>query len=251
MSGFSKSRLTILFYLAVITAFFVSMTPAFALVNFSDNEAAFLASSPNLSFQNFESSKVLPVNGLDCPSPADASSDNHCFSPGDILPGIAFFNGPVSDPVAGLFLVGTGFTGPGAPSGPALTAGINDDFEILFDPGVSKVGLTLGCIIKGSCDVDVEVLVFNANGFFQDSITVHVTSDFNTFLGISSNTLIGNISLRNPDSENVSFKGVLNVWFGNAERSVPTLSEWGMISAAAGLGLIGVFFAFRKRKAAV
>ena len=28
---------------------------------------------------------------------------------------------------------------------------------------------------------------------------------------------------------------------------IPTLSEWGMISAAAGLGLIGVFFAVRKR----
>ena len=29
---------------------------------------------------------------------------------------------------------------------------------------------------------------------------------------------------------------------------IPTLSEWGMISAAAGLGLIGVFFALKKRK---
>ena len=31
---------------------------------------------------------------------------------------------------------------------------------------------------------------------------------------------------------------------------VPTLSEWGMISAAAGLGLIGVFFAVRRRREA-
>ncbi|MEW6144584.1 MAG: IPTL-CTERM sorting domain-containing protein [Thermodesulfobacteriota bacterium] len=30
---------------------------------------------------------------------------------------------------------------------------------------------------------------------------------------------------------------------------IPTLSEWGMISAAAGLGLIGVFFAVRRRRA--
>ncbi|MEW6144586.1 MAG: IPTL-CTERM sorting domain-containing protein [Thermodesulfobacteriota bacterium] len=30
---------------------------------------------------------------------------------------------------------------------------------------------------------------------------------------------------------------------------IPTLSEWGMISAAAGLGLIGVFFALRRRRA--
>lgn len=31
--------------------------------------------------------------------------------------------------------------------------------------------------------------------------------------------------------------------------NVPTLSEWGMIAAAAGLGLIGVFFAVRRRRA--
>jgi len=30
---------------------------------------------------------------------------------------------------------------------------------------------------------------------------------------------------------------------------VPTLSEWGMIAAAAGLGLVGVFFAVRRRRA--
>jgi hypothetical protein len=29
---------------------------------------------------------------------------------------------------------------------------------------------------------------------------------------------------------------------------IPTLSEWGMIAAAAGLGLVGVWFAIRKRK---
>jgi hypothetical protein len=31
------------------------------------------------------------------------------------------------------------------------------------------------------------------------------------------------------------------------QRAIPTLSEWGMITVAAGLGLIGVFFAARKR----
>lgn len=33
-------------------------------------------------------------------------------------------------------------------------------------------------------------------------------------------------------------------------RPIPTLSEWGMISAAAGLMLVGVFFAVRKRRMA-
>lgn len=34
-----------------------------------------------------------------------------------------------------------------------------------------------------------------------------------------------------------------------AVAPVPTLSEWGMIAAAAGLGLVGVFFAVRRKKA--
>ena len=33
--------------------------------------------------------------------------------------------------------------------------------------------------------------------------------------------------------------------------NIPTLSEWGMIAAAAGLGLVGVFFAVRRRRAAI
>ena len=39
---------------------------------------------------------------------------------------------------------------------------------------------------------------------------------------------------------------VFNVPFSNP---IPTLSQWGMIAAAAGLGLIGVFYAVRKRRA--
>jgi hypothetical protein len=38
-------------------------------------------------------------------------------------------------------------------------------------------------------------------------------------------------------------------FFNTLQAQVPTLSEWGMIAAAAGLGLVGVFFAVRKRRA--
>ena len=35
---------------------------------------------------------------------------------------------------------------------------------------------------------------------------------------------------------------------GNASAPIPTLSEWSMMAAAAGLGLAGMFFALRRRK---
>jgi hypothetical protein len=90
-------------------------------------------------------------------------------------------------------------------------------------------------------------VVFDTDAQSLGQTTVHVTSDFNTFLGISSDRLIGNISLRNI-GDDVSDMGVLNVWFGNAGLNIPTLSEWGMIAAAAGLMMIGVFFVVRKRQ---
>lgn len=36
---------------------------------------------------------------------------------------------------------------------------------------------------------------------------------------------------------------------GGSATNIPTLSEWGMIAAAAGLGLVGVWFAIRKKRA--
>jgi hypothetical protein len=33
--------------------------------------------------------------------------------------------------------------------------------------------------------------------------------------------------------------------------SIPTLSEWGMLAAAAGLGIAGLFFAVRRRSSAL
>jgi len=46
--------------------------------------------------------------------------------------------------------------------------------------------------------------------------------------------------------QNPTFCTVTNI---PASNPIPTLSQWGMIAAAAGLGLIGVFFAVRKRRA--
>lgn len=44
------------------------------------------------------------------------------------------------------------------------------------------------------------------------------------------------------------FNGANCIFRNRLIPEIPTLSEWGMISAAAGLALIGVFFAVRRRK---
>lgn len=236
-------------YLVVITVLLFTAASSFAQVDFTTDEAAFLTQNPNLQFQDFEGTKVGPGDVAGCNVPVDSDSNDDCFSPGDILPGIAFFNGPIFAP-PDLIVVGQGFFDPGLPPGPVLqTNEFADDFEIALDPGVSRVGLTVGCATEGPCDEDVQLFIFDTNAQFLAETTVHVTSAYDTFLGISSSALIQNISIRNPDQNRISLKGLLNIRFGNAEQNIPTLSEWGMIAAAAGLGLVGVFFVVRKRKA--
>jgi hypothetical protein len=51
-------------------------------------------------------------------------------------------------------------------------------------------------------------------------------------------------------TEGGEFNGANCIFRNRQIPDVPTLSEWGMISAAAGLGLIGVFFAVRRRRKA-
>ncbi|MEW6144561.1 MAG: hypothetical protein AB1598_06030 [Thermodesulfobacteriota bacterium] len=46
-----------------------------------------------------------------------------------------------------------------------------------------------------------------------------------------------------------STEGTCTFFNRPVESNIPTLSEWGMIAAAAGLGLVGVWFAVRRRRA--
>ena len=239
----------VLFFIFVVSgAVMFTGARASAQVTFTSDQAQFLADNPRLAFQNFDNSLVQPNAVILCPSPANASSDNNCFLPGTIRPGIEFTNDPSFDPLEGISLIAGNFLGPGIPLGNALTNTLfTDNFDILFNVGVRSVGLTLGCYIGGACSQDIVVSVYAVGGDFLGSKVVHVTTAFDTFLGLNSTTSIGEISLGNIDVNSRSAKGVLKVWFGDVERNIPTLSEWGMISAAAGLMLVGVFFAARKR----
>ncbi len=64
----------------------------------------------------------------------------------------------------------------------------------------------------------------------------------------------GGTSLIVDEANNVFFSclsaGVAGCTFTNRNTgAIPTLSEWGMIAAAAGLALVGVYFAVRRRRA--
>jgi hypothetical protein len=127
-------------------------------------------------------------------------------------------------------------------------ANIGDtSFDIIFTAGgINAVGFNAGCLSEGGlCSKTVLVSVFGESGLLGTT-EILATTAFNSFVGINTVEPITEISILDPNDD--AIQGVLNVWFGSAApRNIPTLSEWGMIAAAAGLMLIGVFFAVRKR----
>ena len=95
---------------------------------------------------------------------------------------------------------------------------------------------------SGSLDIGLaydecnQILYLNAGQQFRQLYTLDVTTGAATLVG--SNGVDDII-------DGLAWKGRCG------PNPIPTLSEWGMISATVGLGFIGVFFAVRRRKAVV
>ena len=78
--------------------------------------------------------------------------------------------------------------------------------------------------------------MYAIDGIFHQLYTLDVNTGAATLVG--SNGVDANI-------DGLAWKGACG------PKPIPTLSEWGLITAAAGLGLVGVFFVIRRRKAIV
>lgn len=236
-------------YLIALTAFLFSALPALAQVTFTNDQAQFLADNPNLAFQDFLG-KVLTQPEA-CANPANSSSNDNCFSTGQILPGISFLAEPDVLPNALVLFEGNFFSNNNPPN--VLTAnlgGIGATFNIIFDvPNINAVGFNAGCVQEGDeCIIGttVRVSVFGLSGLLGTTV-IPVTSAFDSFLGIS--TLEPITEIRVLDENDDAIQGVLNVWFGTrVAPQIPTLSEWGMIAAAGGLMIVGVLFAVRRKR---
>ncbi len=148
-----------------------------------------------------------------------------------------------------------------------------------FTAGMSAAEEEFGCFIDGTLsapgagDKEFEFVVQTEGGnsfFLQDGQTDSGTlteglirtvteAPQNGFIfgGIECESL-GGLIVTNFDGgftlecENAKLgAAVCTITNVRAASNVPTLSQWGMISAAAGLVLIGVFFAMKRKRAAV
>ena len=230
--------------LVFVMLFLISLTPATGQVEFTADEAQFIADNPNLANQNFLSTFVAPGDNNLCISPVNSQSDDNCFSPGDILPEIEI-TGTL------LRLLGANIAGNGNPTNALIISENGLVFDIFFDPGVTAAGIRPGCIsFPGPCNENARIQVFGESGLL-DEIVLPISGTFNDFLGITSSVPIVNIRLQDSVPNEPTDLGVLYVRFQAEPNPIPTLSEWGMIAAAGGLMLAGVYFAVRRRRASI
>ncbi|MEW6144568.1 MAG: IPTL-CTERM sorting domain-containing protein [Thermodesulfobacteriota bacterium] len=243
-----KSVTKLLFPAALVAVVFLSWAlPASAGVTFLLDKSDYIENHPNQLVQNFDAGKVDPGQYETCNQPVDEFSNDDCFEPGDIFPGLAFETFPLDATV--IFLGGINFQGAANPQNALARGGGPSTFEILFEGGVTTAGMDIGCFAEGSgCNTLQTVRLLDANGITIDSIEVKTDDFFSTFVGFDSTVPVVRVDISGP--EDIA-QGVDEVRFGFGQRvsNIPTLSEWGMIAAAAGLMMVGVWFAVRRRKA--
>lgn len=247
--GFAIFFITLLALSTV--ALFISADTSQAVVTFTSNRSQFVNDNPGLLLQTFESGNVAPGGLNSCATPVDSNSNDDCFSPGDILPGIAFSTEPdFGDTVlAGPFL----FSNLN-PAKVLLPDGSLQKSVITF-PGnsVNAVGLEVGCLFDQGfglpCTGQTFIIqVFGAGDALLGETIVPVDSTFDTFVGITSDALIERITFIDADLvTQLSFNAVEKVYFTNVNiQRVPALSQWGIAVLAIILAAAGLYVIRRK-----
>ena len=235
-----------LYLCAVCMVWSMAGPRASALPVFTNDEAKFLADNPGLLIQTFNS-----AISSGCDTPFDSTNSAGCFPPGELLPGVEYDVSPSHEflDIFDVNYLGTS----GNPSKAIGPDNHTDTLDIIFEKGgVSAAGVRPGCFIFADvCQRTVTISVYGAGDTLLGSTQVDVSSHFDDFVGIESDIPIAKITVKGPDlGPESGFHAISELVFPQGRLSnVPALSEWGMISAAAGLGLVGVFFAARRKKA--
>ncbi|MBE2199715.1 MAG: hypothetical protein IAE79_13960 [Anaerolinea sp.] len=196
----------------------------------------FDAAYPGLPIEDFENGLWAGGAILGCPAPFDASTNNACFTPGGILPGIRFQDNPLNDAGGG---DANGLAGVGAGVFGALSKNIVantfvDSFEILFDPPVNATGMDMVHYTTDGATVNISI--YDVNDVLIDSTSASATN-VGAFWGVYSNTPIGRINILSTLSSGDGAEGVDNVAFGvvaSGPCSAPQDLTWASVDPITG-----------------
>ncbi|MGB3363603.1 MAG: hypothetical protein WBB48_02370 [Thermodesulfobacteriota bacterium] len=191
MSIYSNRSIIVLFVLALVM--FLPFYKASAQVSFETVEATFDTNNPGLNVQDFQVVNAPTGSVISCgTSPINLTTNNTCFSPGEILAGIEFFADP-----GDLLVLGDSLSASNNPANVLVNSTFVDLLEIGFIGTTDAVGLTLGCVATGfaTCAETIVVSVFGETDNLIGSTNVAVTDSVDAFIGIESLVPIGRISM--------------------------------------------------------
>ncbi len=187
--------------------------PAQAAVMVFLDRQSFNAAHPGLVVEGFEAG----VPNISFGSPLDSTSDNGAFSPGDILPGVAFANVPDD----ALSLVGDSDF-PGLTSKTLIkdaeSQGGTGSLDISFPAGTFAVGLDLYHTTGGNTGLiaaETTVSFFGSSGLL-DSIVLDTSASGAVFLGVSETETIERVNVDGVVPGFFSFEMIDNVAFNHS-----------------------------------
>jgi hypothetical protein len=188
------------------------------LIVYSDRPT-FDAAAPGLPIETFEAGNIGAGVIVACPSPLDSLSNNSCFSPGSILPGIQFASS--GHPADGIALAGAGFAG--LPSKAIFANYFEDTLGINLLSPATAIGFDLYSINPST----IAVSIYDPAAVLLGSYNVGAGSSPVFFGVISDSGPIGSVGLASLTG---AAEGIDNVAFGNA-GAIPEPATFGLLGA--------------------
>jgi hypothetical protein len=187
------------------------------VVNTYGDRSQFDAQFPGLPLEDFENGQWGDGGFKSCPAPWDASTNNACFAPGGLLPGVSFQDDPLNELGGGTT---NGLTGLGNGTLGNLTKGIVassfvDAFEIRFDPPVNVAGMDL--LHFYSNNISVAITVYDTVGNLLVTTSANA-GNTGSFWGIYSQVPITRIRINSPLVIADGSEGVDNLAFGRVSQ---------------------------------
>jgi hypothetical protein len=209
------------------------VTAPFAMTYYTDRPT-FDTDNPGLPIEDFEEAVIAPGGVAGFGAPLNDLSSNAYFSPGDILSGITFQNGPIVNTIDGLVLLGAGFMGN--PTKNVAANYFTDYFEIVFTGGnVHAVGMDLQAYMPAGI---VDISIYGIGDVLLDSTTAAATNA-GSFWGVYSDDEITRMTI---NSQGGGAEGCDNIAFGSGGVAPPPVAPVGGFSETIGaIGLLAPY----------
>jgi len=217
---------------AVMLAVGLVCVPAHATPMTFSNRGAFDAAAPGLPIENFSNTLVPPNRFEFCSPVLNSATNDACFAPGGILPGLSLTAD--ADGVL-VTLTPTTLGVPWVSVGPNMFVANT----MIGLASATAIGFDISAPAAGG---DLHISVFGSGGLLGPSSIVNVASGGAAFFGVVADEAIVQLILSN-DPDAVVSELVSNVAFGRPSSTVLEPSALLLM----GMGLAGLGFARRRK----